>query len=179
MLAHTHIKGFVKSFSMVYATDLDRRDWSRDSYLKGGCFEEAPMARSRISELLWTTFSHKGEKWKVILTTPALIPRRQVLRAFRNKNDFCVGICEYDTKTIYVDAGQTEDEIGETLMHELFHVGREDYDWVKDHKFFMDQSPLVWGIYKQLGVRPFPPLPEGWQRLQRSSRIWRGKREWA
>lgn len=64
-------------------------------------------------------------------------------------------------------------------MHELFHVPREKNDPEKDHKFFKETSPEVWAIYKQLGVRPFPRLPRGWRSLQRSSRIWRGKREWS
>lgn len=137
------------------------------------------MAGSRLRELLWTEFAFRGDRWKVILTTPTLVPKRSHLRAFRNKNQYYVGFCDYETKTIYVDAGQTEDEIGETLMHELFHIGREKHDPDEDHKFFKDQSPLVWEIYKQMDALPFPPLPDGWKRLQRSSRIWRGKREWS
>lgn len=136
------------------------------------------MARTRIRELLWTSFTHKGKEWKVILTTPALVPNKGLFRAFRHKHNYNVGLCLYEARTIYVDAGQTEDEVGETLMHELFHLDREKYDYVKDHKFFEAQSPSVWAIYKQLGVRPLPPLPDGWMRLRRSSRIWRGKREW-
>lgn len=137
------------------------------------------MARPRLCELLWTTFTHKGEEWRVILTTPNLIPKNDCTAGFRRDFNHDVGLCAYDTHTIYIDAGLTEDELGYILMHELFHVGRKFHDPEGEHVFFQDQTPIVWGFYKQMGIAPMPPLPDGWKRLRRSSRIWRGKREWS
>lgn len=94
-----------------------------------------------------------------------------------------MGMCVFGEYAIYLDAGYSEDEIGETLQHELFHVARGKRATAEchhnDHKFFSKTSPVVWSIYKMLGTCPAPPLPDGWKRLQRSSRAWRAKREWS
>lgn len=127
----------------------------------------------RLQEIEWLMFPdpHGGVEWRVVLSTPV------ITKLLHN----AMGQCCFDEYTIYIDAGFTPDEIGETLQHELFHVARgrratnECHN--NDHKFFSKTSPVVWGINKMLGVCPLPALPSGWRSLQRSSRRWMAKQD--
>lgn len=130
----------------------------------------------RLTELYWTGFIWLGDSWEVILTTPQLCKENW----FRVERGRAAAICCFAEKRIYIDAGSTEDDIGESLQHELFHVARGDHaDWQDDHRFFMRTSPMVWSMFKAMKAAPLPPLPDGWKKLQRSSRAWKNKREWS
>jgi hypothetical protein len=131
----------------------------------------------KLEEIEWMRFPdpHGGIEWRVVLTTPQLCAHEEI------RSCWAFALCVFQEYTIYIDAGHTEDEIGESLQHELFHVARgrrvKQSAHNKDHKFFDKTSPIVWGIWKLLGLRPMKRMPRGWKTLQRSSIAHKAHRE--
>lgn len=128
---------------------------------------------TRLRELEWCRFHYDDELWRVLLTTPRLAP--SFLPGIR-RGDW-VAACHYEVRTIYVDAGFSPEELAETLHHEFQHVSRPDTANA-DHKFFAATSPVVVGIYAAIGIDLCPPLPDGWERLHKSSKRWHAARSW-
>lgn len=87
----------------------------------------------------------KGEKWKI----------RQKFSLKDEKGDLCFGLCDYNSKTIYLEQDQSRGEMLDTLVHETLHA--------IIHELEMDlgplDEPLVRGITKEL-LRNFTIKPK-------------------
>jgi hypothetical protein len=130
----------------------------------------------RLRSLEWCRFHYDDELWRVMLTTPTLAP--SFLPEMRS--GAWEAACHYEIRTIYIDAGFPPAQLAETLHHEFHHVGRDGRrQGSEDHRFFAESSPIVVGIYAAIGIDLCPPLPDGWERLHKSSRRWHAKREWS
>lgn len=127
---------------------------------------------AKLVSLEWeaAAFRFEGHRWSVVLTTPRLAPR--YIQEIRKGQ--ALAVCHYEERRIWIDAGFPE-EFAETLHHELNHVPNPSGD--DDHKFFAKTSPFVVDVYESWGLRLLPPLPEGWERLCRSSQHWHRKQE--
>lgn len=56
-------------------------------------------------------FKHKGKTWKVVYEPDLKVD-----------GDECEGCCDFDTRTIYLDASLKGRKKKQTFLHELFHV---------------------------------------------------------
>lgn len=128
--------------------------------------------RPKLVSLEWeaAAFRADGHRWSVMLTTPRLAPR--YIQEIRK--GLAMGVCHYEERRIWLDAAFPE-QFAETLHHELHHVMSPAGD--SDHKFFEKTSPFVVDVYLSWGINLVPELPQGWERLCRSSQHWHRRHE--
>lgn len=128
---------------------------------------------ARLCSLEWEAAAFRAgtHRWSVMLTTPKLAP--SYIKDLRT--GAAMAVCNYEERRIWIDAGYP-DEFADTLHHELQHVFNPDTGDA-DHRFFIKTSPRVVEVYQSWGYPMIPTLPEGWQRLMRSSQAWHRKQE--
>lgn len=110
--------------------------------------------------LLWETFRDaKGRTWRVWIAAQC------------DELDGNMGMTFFDTRQVYVYAGQSKEELADTYLHEMAHVAMNG----KDHNRMFEENaialvvPNILPTLRRSGWR-MPALPDGYEALRRAAK---------
>ncbi len=130
-----------------------------------------------MSTVEWLRFTGPDrKKWTVLLTDDPV-------------DEWCdlAGLCEWDTRRIYVSTRQSDEQVDETLLHEISHLAlidvedvREvplDRDYAKnftaaelaEERVIWPMSLKLWPMLQRIGL-PWPAKPESFSAMSRRRR---------
>jgi hypothetical protein len=72
-------------------------------------------------EALWFHFRAHGRRWRVLL----VLPDHDMLED-EDDGSPLFGCCDYDTRTIYIDASVTQTQLNDTTHHEMSHASARE-----------------------------------------------------
>ena len=67
-------------------------------------------------------FNINGEEWRIVIVSP----RHPLL--LRTDGSYTIGVCDNNTKTIYISAGLQPDLMKKVLSHEITHAAMFSYN---------------------------------------------------
>jgi hypothetical protein len=123
-------------------------------------------------EALWFHFRAHGRRWRVLL----VLPDHDMLEDEDVDGGRLWGCCDYDTRTIYVDASVSQSRLDDTTHHEIGHAASweglpaaiRDTDLARDVEEVVIRcvSPIVCRVAR-LRWPAFPPEALALRRMAR------------